>query len=362
MEICRQLGARGDSRELSSLAGDITKLQATDSNLAGALLIAAIQGSGGKQRQIRQQLAEASSGATSQVLDSLAERSLEIAANDSAEPAARVAAIAALPLGEYAAAEPVLAELLAPRQPQQVQAAALAALGQFSDAEVAAPVLEAWPGLSPALRLQAADLLLSRGALAQSLLAAVDDHRLPARELDPSTVQRLKTHADSAVREQAARTMADSDQARSEIVESRRAVLDLAGELAHGREVFRQNCAICHRRDGFGTEVGADLATVVTRTPEALLISILDPNREVDPKYLQYTVLTVDGLAKSGMIAAETAASVTLKRAENVTETIPRSDIDELQSTGMTLMPEGFEKVLDDQSLADLIAYLRSTP
>jgi putative heme-binding domain-containing protein len=71
-------------------------------------------------------------------------------------------------------------------------------------------------------------------------------------------------------------------------------------------------------------------------------------------------VLTIDGLAASGIISAETAASVTLTAAEQKTKTIPRADIDQLQSTGMTLMPEGFEKVLDKQSMADLIAYLRS--
>jgi putative heme-binding domain-containing protein len=137
-------------------------------------------------------------------------------------------------------------------------------------------------------------------------------------------------------------------------------VLELTGDAQRGREVFAKNCATCHRKDGHGTEVGADLATVLTRTPEALLIAILDPNREVDPKYIQYTVLTVDGLARSGMIAGETETSVTLKGAENITHTIPRADIDQLQSTGVTLMPEGFEKTIDEQSLADLIAFLRS--
>jgi hypothetical protein len=38
---------------------------------------------------------------------------------------------------------------------------------------------------------------------------------------------------------------------------------------------------------------------------------------------------------------------------------VPRADIESIQSTGMTLMPEGLEKAIDKQSLADLIAYLR---
>jgi putative heme-binding domain-containing protein len=253
----------------------------------------------------------------------------------------------------------VLIELLAPRESQEVQAAALATLAQFGDADVAPAILEAWPQMGPALRVQAAGLLLSRGKSAVALLTAIEAGSLSSRDLDPATIQQLKTHADAAVREKSAKLLDVAAPKRAEVVAAHLDVLDLAADADRGRDVFRKNCAICHRKEGHGTEVGADLATVVTRTPEALLINVLDPNREVDPKYVQYTVLTVDGLAKSGMIAAETATSVTLKREQNATETIPRADIETLESTGMTLMPEGFEKAIDKQSLADLIAYLR---
>jgi putative heme-binding domain-containing protein len=59
------------------------------------------------------------------------------------------------------------------------------------------------------------------------------------------------------------------------------------------------------------------------------------------------------------MIAAESATSVTLRRAENASDTVLRIDIDVLKSTGMSLMPEGLEKQLDKQAMADLLAYLR---
>jgi putative heme-binding domain-containing protein len=60
------------------------------------------------------------------------------------------------------------------------------------------------------------------------------------------------------------------------------------------------------------------------------------------------------------MIAGETATSVTLKRQENATDTILRADIEQLKSTGQSIMPEGLEKQLDRQAMADLIAYLLS--
>ena len=81
-----------------------------------------------------------------------------------------------------------------------------------------------------------------------------------------------------------------------------------------------------------------------SRTPEDLVLHILDPNREVLPQYLNYTVATVDGRVLTGQIAAESPAAITLKRAEGVTDVVPRDQIEELASTGQSLMPEGLEQ------------------
>jgi putative heme-binding domain-containing protein len=67
----------------------------------------------------------------------------------------------------------------------------------------------------------------------------------------------------------------------------------------------------------------------------------------------------VDGRQLTGIISAETATSITLRRADNATDTILRIDIDQLKSTGMSLMPEGVEKQVDQQAMADLLEFLR---
>ena len=48
-----------------------------------------------------------------------------------------------------------------------------------------------------------------------------------------------------------------------------------------------------------------------------------------------------------------------LRRAEGVEDTLLRSEIDELRSTGKSLMPEGLEQNINLQEMADLIAFLR---
>src|SRR5207237_1112770 len=128
-----------------------------------------------------------------------------------------------------------------------------------------------------------------------------------------------------------------------------------------GKLVFRKNCATCHRLENEGVEVGADLRSALpNKTPEQLLVDILDPSREVDPRYLDYLVVLTSGRVATGMIAAETAASVTLRRAEKVEETILRSRIDSITGTTKSLMPENLERQLSHQDMADLIAYLRA--
>ena len=69
-------------------------------------------------------------------------------------------------------------------------------------------------------------------------------------------------------------------------------------------------------------------------------------------------MVTDDGLMATGVIAAETATSITLKRAEGETSTVLRANIEEVSNTGLSLMPEGLEKQVSKQEMADLIEYL----
>jgi putative heme-binding domain-containing protein len=135
----------------------------------------------------------------------------------------------------------------------------------------------------------------------------------------------------------------------------------LKPDSAHGKEVFKKVCSTCHRLENEGVEVGPDLLSALrNKTPETLLVDILDPSREVDPRYLNYQIVTKAGRVFTGMIGSETASSLTLRRAEKAEDTILRTQIDEIQATGKSLMPEGLETQLSKQDLADVIAYLLS--
>ena len=112
--------------------------------------------------------------------------------------------------------------------------------------------------------------------------------------------------------------------------------------------------------EGVGNTIGAELAGIKDQGKDAILLNILDPNREVKPQFLSYTLTTDTGRLLTGMITAETANSLTIRRPDGTSDTVLRRNIEELRSTGLSFMPEGLEKQIDLQSMADLLAYLSS--
>jgi putative heme-binding domain-containing protein len=86
---------------------------------------------------------------------------------------------------------------------------------------------------------------------------------------------------------------------------------------------------------------------------------VLVPNGEVDPRFLEYIVVTADGDVIPGLVEGETSTAVTIRTAENKSVTVLRVDIDEMHNTGKSLMPEGFEKVIDKAAMANLLSYLK---
>jgi putative heme-binding domain-containing protein len=137
-----------------------------------------------------------------------------------------------------------------------------------------------------------------------------------------------------------------------------RPVLDRPGDPDRGRLIFDRECLACHKLGDLGHSVGPNLAGVRRKTPEEILVSILDPNRETSPEFLEYAIAIDDGRVVTGLVAAETPGSLTIRGREGVEQTILRRNVTEIASTGKSLMPEGFEKTIPQQDMADLIAFL----
>jgi putative membrane-bound dehydrogenase-like protein len=253
----------------------------------------------------------------------------------------------------------LLAGLLSPQYSAETQAAAIAGLNRISDDRVGKVVLAGWKNHSPSLRAEILELLLSREGWLRLLLKALESKAVAAGEVDAPRRQRLLTHKDTAIREAAQKIFVDSGTTdRQKVVKNHEDVTSMAGDRTRGKAVFAKTCSICHQLEGVGHPVGPDLAQLATKSPLYLLTEILDPNRNVDSRYIEYQALLKNGRTMTGLLAAESANSITLRGQESKEQNILRSDIEQLASTGKSLMPEGLEKDLPKPALADLIAYL----
>ena len=234
-------------------------------------------------------------------------------------------------------------------------------LARFTHADVPGLILIAWPSQTPQLRATAVETLFTRPTWIVAFLDAVEKQTIARADLDPARVALLQKHNDAEIRARATKLFAGAALARrQEVVDAYQKSLELKGDVDRGRAHFRKTCAACHKLEGFGESIGAELNAIRDRGTAAVLLNILDPNREVKPQFLNYVVLLDSGRTLTGMIATETGNSLTLRKPDNTSETILRVNIDELKSTGLSFMPEGLEKQLDIAAMADVLAYLNS--
>ncbi len=274
-------------------------------------------------------------------------------------PEARVHAIRDLQIARYRDIAPVLAETLKSSQPPTVQIATLETLGRFGDDSAPSVILEAWPAMTPAVRATATEILFSRNNWVMAFLDAVESRKVARADLDPARVALLKKSPARNIGIRAAKLFA-APADRQKVFDEYRKSLDLKGDPVKGKLVFKNQCSACHKLDGVGVEVGADLKAIRDRGLEGVLLAIIDPNREVKPQFLAYQAEMKNMRVVTGLLTAETATGLTLRRADGMSESISRTEIESLRSLGISFMPEGVEKQIDLPAMADLLAYLNS--
>src|SRR4030095_12580710 len=74
------------------------------------------------------------------------------------------------------------------------------------------------------------------------------------------------------------------------------------GDAAAGKVVFKNQCAKCHTHSGEGAKIGPDLTGMAVHPKHELLMKLIDPSRNVEGNFRVYRVLTVDGVALSGLL------------------------------------------------------------
>jgi putative membrane-bound dehydrogenase-like protein len=253
-------------------------------------------------------------------------------------------------------------------QPPLLRATAAEAVGQLklSDAQLARlTALLSEAGALELPRLLAAFEKTTSASVGKGLVEVLE--KAPAaRGLRAEVLTRTLEKYPAAVREAAKPLLGRL----TEDVGKQKARLDelsvglSAGDHQRGRQVFlgpKATCAACHAVAGQGGQVGPDLTKIgATRSERDLLEAIVFPSASFVRGYEPYVIHTRTGLDYSGVIRRETADALVVTTGPATEVRILRSAIEEMEPGKVSVMPEGLDRQLSHQELADLIAYLRT--
>lgn len=360
VELARLIGSSPKSEDVVALLKAVTdeKVPATTRS---PVLVALGEGLRRRGTAIAKVLAETKADAA--IGDSLSkvyQQASGIVGDAATSEATRLASIQLLALADAKLAESALPTVFTPQTSPALQQAAVKALAAQGSAKSVELLLAPWKTFGPATRREVVDQLVSSAGGATALVKAVETGSIKIGEIERDKRQQLLNHPNGAVKEAAKKVLAEPPSNRKQVVADYQATLDLTGDAARGQMLYGKTCVQCHRAGTVGHQVGPDLVSVQNKSPADLLVAIMDPNREAQPSFQTYTAVTLQGRIHTGIISAETAASLTLKRAEAKEDVVLRDTLDELISNGQSLMPEGLEKDLDKQALADLIAFIKA--
>lgn len=243
---------------------------------------------------------------------------------------------------------------------------AIRGLSRFDHPEIAAALLERYPSLSAAERQEALATLASRQTFAAGLLGAIEAGQVSSRDLPAYLARQIRALDDPALTARLTKAWgqlrpATGDKA-AELSRYKSLLTSTGargGDRAAGRAVFDQACASCHRLFDAGQAIGPELTGSQRANLDYVLENLVDPSAIVPTQYRVTNVVTADGRLVAGMIAEENERVLVIQTAgERVI--LDKGDVEERETSGVSMMPEGLAERLSAAELRDLVAYLAS--
>lgn len=255
------------------------------------------------------------------------------------------------------------ADTLADPSAKDLTVVILGAVGKLDDPRFADVVISRFQSLAPDVQPKALELLTQRTVWAKPLIAAIGENKIPATALNVNQIQRLLALKDkdltAAVNKYWGTIRTTRDPAREQFVgEMRKLVRSTKGDPHKGIEVFNRVCGQCHKIYGQGQDVGPDITSNGRASFEQLLSNVFDPSLVIGAIYQARTVQAADGRIITGLLVEDSPQRIVLKVQGGKLETIAREDVDAMKVSELSLMPEGLEKQLKAQEIADLFAFI----
>lgn len=282
--------------------------------------------------------------------------------NTADDQTTRLAAIRVLArFSDDPTAIPTLLGVVQKPEDSAVHAAAIRALAGFNSAEVPRSLLapERWRAYSPAERDAILTAVLGNSHHLAGVLDAIESGAVSPNSITTQRRALFLKSKDAAIRARAEKLLKSATPDRDAALARARTALALTPNSPHGRELFKNLCATCHRFEREGYAVGPDLFDIRNQPKENILFHIVVPDAEIAPAFAPYMVETKNGRTLAGLLASETPTSVTVRMPLGQEEVILRNDVAKIEAMPNSLMPTGLDTAMSPQDLADLLAYLR---
>lgn len=255
-----------------------------------------------------------------------------------------------------------LLTVITPRTSPVLAAGLIEALSASQSPAVGPSVLARMNGLTPSAQATALRVLLGRVDWTQSLLSALEAGKIQMADLTLDQKQALASYPNRQLANRAKQLLQRGgglpNADRQKVLADLMPLTERKADATAGKEVFKKQCAKCHTHSGEGNKVGPDLTGMAVHPKVELLTHVIDPSRSVEGNYRVYTVVTADGRILNGLLASETKTAIELFDAEGKKHAVLREDIEELVASPKSLMPEGFEKQVPPDDIANLLEFL----
>ncbi|MEZ6129264.1 MAG: c-type cytochrome [Planctomycetaceae bacterium] len=261
---------------------------------------------------------------------------------------------------------PVLLKVVADEKDADLVAAALTALQSFDDLRIGESVVSSFGKLPEDSRLVAETLLASRPVWAIALLQAVDAGQLKADDVSETGLRKMLLHADADIgrlvqKHWGSVAGASTEQMQAELARLNQILSSGTGNPKKGKPLYMANCGKCHKLFDEGGQIGPDLTSFKRDNQERILVNVVNPGLEIREGFENHIVVTTDGRVVNGFLADKDNQVVVLRGVDGQNIILRRDEIDEMEVSKVSIMPEQALKGLTDQQIRDLFAYLRSS-
>jgi len=282
-------------------------------------------------------------------------------ADPSADLGARRTALNSLQDAKDSGLAEILLELLKDRD---LRGGAIRGLAAYNDTKTPDAILTVFSSFDDAEKRDALNTLASRVPFARPMLGAVSEGKIPRNALTAEIIRQLRNLKNPEIDADLQKvygTIRESSADKKKEMERYKQMYwaggSQPGDASRGRAVFARICQQCHTLFDAGGKVGPDLTGSNRADLDYLLQNIIDPNAVIPNEYRASTIEMKDGRSITCIVQRQDEKSVTAVT-QNEMLVLPRNEIQSLQQSELSMMPEGLLAPLQDQEVRDLLYYL----